>query len=136
MFRYGAIQAVIPHAKVQRGSLDDPLILRVDAKTVGVFDDFEWRGPDRDRLRYAVPEGVGPCTRDLVLIVVLPFPAEVVLLQKVPNLQAVRSRNVGGRDAAVVLVDKAARIAARPDVVVRIRAVDDVQGKIRHAYVI
>src|SRR5215510_3511880 len=101
MFRYRAIQAVVPHTKVQGGSLDDPLVLRVDAKTVGVFDDFEWRGPDRDRLRHAVPEGVGPRTRDLVLIVVPSFPAEVVLLQEVPDLQAVRSRDVGRGDAAV-----------------------------------
>src|SRR5262245_66122743 len=112
MFRYSAIQAVVPHTQVQRGPLDDPLILRIDAETVGVLDHLEWRRPDRDRLRHAIPERVGPRTRDLVLIVVPSFPAEVVLLQKVPDLEAVRSEEVGRGDAAVVLADKAARITA------------------------
>jgi len=85
------IEAVVPQAEVERGPLDHPLVLRVDAQIVGVLDHLERRRPDRDRLGHAVPEGVGPRTRDLVLVVILAFAPEIVLLHEVPDLEAVRA---------------------------------------------
>ena len=133
---HDSVQAVVPYAEVEGGLLDDPLVLRVEAKTVGVFDHLERRRPDGDRLRHAVPEGIRPRTRDLVQVVVVALPPEVILLQEVPELEAVRAGNVRRGEPAVVFVDEAARVAARPDVVVRIGAVHDVQREIRHANVI
>src|SRR5262249_41565315 len=98
MLRYRTVQGVVTHAEVQRRPLDHPLILTVDTQTVGVFDHLERRGPDRDRLRDAIPERVGSRAGDLVLVVVLPLPAEVILLQEVPGFEAVRSGDVRGRE--------------------------------------
>ena len=136
MLRHDSVQAVVPHAQVERRFLHDPLVLRVDAEAVGMLHDFERRRPDRHRLRHAVPEGVRARARDLVQVVIGPFAPEVVLLQEVPDLEAVRPRDVGGGETAVVLVDEAASVAAGPHVVVRVGTVDDIQREIRDAKVV
>ena len=130
------VGAHVHDAQIERRPLDDPLVLRVDAKTVRVLDHLERRGPDRDRLRHAIPEGVGARAGDLVQIGVRAFAPKVILLQEVPDLDAVGPRDVGRGDPAVVLVDKPAGVAAGPDIVVGVRPVHDVEREVRHSDVI